>query len=101
MSKIVSLLSWLAAIPTGLANRLIAAILSNRGLTIAALLGCALLSVSTWLRPAISRDFRGIHIPWSGALNAQFSPDRVVEVPRPWRWDSVGTPICVLALFSL
>ena len=101
MSNIVSLSSWLFAKVTSLANRVIAAVLSNRGLTVAALLGCALLSVSTWLRPAISRDFRGIHIPWSGAPSAQFSPDRAVVVPRPWRWDSVGAPIFALALVGL
>jgi hypothetical protein len=101
MSKILSLLRWLTEAATGLASRAVVAVLSNRGLTVAALLGCALLSVSTWLRPAISRDFRGIHIPWSGGLNAQFSPDRVVEVPRPWRWDSVGAPIFVLALVGV
>jgi hypothetical protein len=101
MSKIVSFFRWLAAIIAGLASRVVAAVLSNRGLTVAALLGCALLSVSTWLRPAISRDFRAIHIPWSGGLNAEFSPDRAVVVPRPWRWDSVGAPICVLALVSV
>ena len=101
MSNIVSLSSWLFAKVTSLANRVIAAVLSNRGLTVAALLGCALLSVSTWLRPAISRDFRGIHIPWSGAPSAQFSPDRAVVVPRPWRWDSVGAPIFALALVGV
>jgi tetratricopeptide (TPR) repeat protein len=101
MSKFVSPFRWLATIIAGLASRVVAGVLSNRGLTVAALLGCALLSVSTWLRPAISRDFRAIHIPWSGGLNAEFSPDRAVAVPRPWRWDSVGAPICVLALASM
>src|SRR5215208_1798302 len=101
MSKLVSPFRWLATIIAEVASRVVAAALSNRGLTVAALLGCAILSVSTWLRPAISRDFRAIHIPWSGGLNAQFSPERAVVVPRPWRWDSVGAPICVLALIGV
>src|SRR5436190_20533053 len=101
MRKLVAFSQRLFGRVIALISRIAEAVLSNRGLAVAALLGCALLSVSTWLRPAISRDFRGIHIPWSSSLNAEFLPDRVVIVPRPWRWDSVAAPILATALIGI
>jgi hypothetical protein len=101
MPKLVAFFQRLFATVIAVISRIAQALLSNRGLTVLALLGCALLAVSTWLRPAISRDFRAIHIPWLGSPAAQFSPDRVVEVPRPWRWDSVGAPIFALSVIGI
>src|SRR3954447_20658103 len=101
MRKLLAFFQRLFATVIAVISRIAEALLSNRGLTVVALLGCALLAVSTWLRPAISRDFRAIHIPWVGSPAAQFSPDRVVEVPRPWRWDSVGAPIFALSVIGI
>jgi hypothetical protein len=81
---------------TGLGSRVVGALLGNRSVALGALLTCALLAVAPWLRPAVSRDFRGIHIPWSGAMSSKFLPEQVAEVPRPWRWDSVAMPILVV-----
>jgi tetratricopeptide (TPR) repeat protein len=69
------------------------AVLSNRGLSILLLAVCGLLAVSPWLRPAMSRDLRGIHIPLTSAAGAPFFPPYAAEVPRPWLMTSVATPI--------
>jgi hypothetical protein len=53
------------------------------------------------LRPALSRDFRAIHIPWSSSLDAGFLPDRVAAIPRPWRWDSVAVPILAIVVVGI
>jgi hypothetical protein len=86
---------------TELASRLVSAMLSNRGLAVTALVACAVLTIAPWMRPAISRDFRAIHIPWSGALSSKFLPEYVAEVPRPWRWDSVAAPILAVTAVGI
>lgn len=96
LSKIASLYLRAFNFVTGLASHIAGIVFSNRCLALGALLGCAMLTIGPWLRPAISPDFRGIHIPWSSALSAKFLPDNVVEVPRPWRLDSVGAPILLV-----
>jgi tetratricopeptide (TPR) repeat protein len=101
MSKLISLAQSVFDWLTGIASVVTGAILSNRGVAMLALLACALFTVSTWLRPAISRDFRAIHIPWSSSLDAEFLPDRVVQIPRPWRWDSVAVPILATVLVGV
>jgi len=79
------LLTWVSA--------LVATVLSNRSLTLATLAGCALLTLAPWLRPPISRDFRGPHIPWGEISSPTFLPEVASETPRPWRWDSVAVPL--------
>jgi hypothetical protein len=101
MSKLISLAQSAFDRVTQLGSSVIAACMSNRAVAVAALLGCAIFAVSTWLRPALSRDFRAIHIPWSGSLESGFMPDRVAEIPRPWRWDSVAAPILLTTLIGL
>src|SRR3954464_4261804 len=81
---------------TNVASRIATVVFSNRSIACATLFSCALLTIGPWLRPAISPDFRGIHIPWSGAVSGKFLPEYVAEVPRPWRLDSVGAPILVV-----
>jgi tetratricopeptide (TPR) repeat protein len=76
-----------------LANRVLGAACSNRGLALLLLVACAAVIVGPWLRPPISCDFRGIHVPWSEASNASFLPEVVAEVPRPWLWGSVAVPL--------
>lgn len=71
------------------------AALSNRGLAIITLLGCAWLCISPWFRPAMSRDFRGVHIPWSTLAGQPFFPPYSADVPRPWLWSSVGAAVLV------
>lgn len=77
------------------------ACLSNRGLAVITLLACALLSISPWLRPAISRDFRGAHIPWSDFANRPFVPPFLDEVPRSWSTSSVGALVLAAALVGV
>ncbi|HEX3600475.1 MAG TPA: hypothetical protein VHU84_10060 [Lacipirellulaceae bacterium] len=96
LSRITALYMSLFNFVTGLASRVIGGCLSNRCVALATLGACAMLAVAPWLRPAISRDFRGIHIPWSGALTSKFLPEFAAEVPRPWRWDGVAMPILVV-----
>ena len=96
LSKIATVYKSSFHAVTGLGSRVVGALLGNRSVALGALLACALLAVAPWLRPAVSRDFRGIHIPWSGALSSNFLPEQVAEVPRPWRWDSVAMPILVV-----
>lgn len=80
----------------GSVARLGGAALSNRGLAIAALLGCVLLASGPWLRPPVSRDFRGWQIPWSGAGDS-FTPRIAAETPRPWSWGSIAVPLIAIS----
>jgi hypothetical protein len=101
LSRIASIYTYCFACATGIASRIVTALFSNRCIALGTLLGCVLLAIGPWLRPAISRDFRGIHIPWSGANSAKFLPEIVAEVPRPFRWDSVATPVLVVATVGM
>ncbi len=101
LSKIVSIYLAIFNFATWLASRVAGAIFSNRCLAAGTLLACGLLAIGPWLRPAISPDFRGIHIPWSSATSAKFLPEHVAEVPRPWRWDSVATPVLVVVAVGM
>src|SRR5688572_14305370 len=85
---------WLAALSFGC--RVASAAFSNRALAIWTFLGCGLLIVGPWLRSSISRDFRGIHIPWTDGSNEWFLPEYVVAVPRAWQWNSIATPLLVV-----
>lgn len=75
--------------------------MSNRGLATAALITAVVLSAGPWLRPSVSRDFRGIHIPWGDSASASFLPQEAVHAPRAWRWDSVAVPLLVVALAGM
>lgn len=77
------------------------AALSNRGLAIFTLLGCIALATGPWLRPAISRDFRGVQIPWVDSAKPAFAPHFAAEVPRPWLLGSVATPILIALLVGI
>lgn len=69
------------------------AVLSNRGLAVMVLAGCAALASGPWLRPPISRDFRGMHIPWGEITSPTFIPEVANQSPRPWRVNSIATPL--------
>lgn len=77
------------------------AVLSNRGLSILLLAVCGLLAVSPWLRPAMSRDLRGVHIPLTNVSGAPFFPPYAAEVPRPWLINSVATPILAVVAVGI
>ncbi len=91
--------AWDAALTA--VSRLGAVVMSSRGLVILALLGCGVLATGPWLRPAISRDFRAIQIPWTDGPTESFLPEFVAEVPRPWRLDSVAIPLLVVILAGI
>src|SRR5690606_16447573 len=59
--------------------------LSNRGLTLTLFAVCFLLITGPWLRSSVSRDFRGVHIPWNNLASSRFLPEYVAEAPRDWR----------------
>jgi len=67
------------------------AALSRRGLALGALGLCALFVIGPWLRPPISRDFRGKHLPWGLTTSGSILPESEVVVPRPWRAGSLAT----------
>jgi hypothetical protein len=76
-------------------------VFSNRGLAIIALLACGVLSFGPWLRPAVSRDFRGIHIPWADPAGAWFVPKNVAQTPRPWLPGGVGGVLMAVVAVGL
>jgi tetratricopeptide (TPR) repeat protein len=80
-----------------LAVRCSEAVFSNRGLTTLTLLSAIVLALGPWLRPSVSRDFRGVHIPWGDSTSAGFLPQQAVHAPRAWRWDSVAAPLLAVA----
>ena len=77
-------------------SRVAGAVLSNRGLAIMLLLGSVVLITGPWLRSSVSRDFRGVHIPWNNYGTARFLPEYVAEAPRDWRWDSIAVPLVAI-----
>ena len=77
-------------------SRIASAVLSNRGIALWLLAGCTVLAVGPWLRPPLSRDLRGVHIPWGELVSPSFAPEVVSETPRPWRWNSIATPLLVV-----
>lgn len=95
-SKLHDLGSWLLARAAVVGRTL----LSNRGLAVIVLLGCAVVAISPWLRPAISRDLRGVHIPWSSP-GVPFAPPHAAEVPRQWLLSSVAVPILVVIAIGI
>ena len=70
-----------------------AAPVSNRGLAVLGLAGCVLLITGPWLRPPLSRDFRGLHIPIGELTSVSFVPELTAAAPRPLRWDSIAMPL--------
>src|SRR4051812_38096412 len=80
---------------TGLFARVAAVGLSNRGLGLGFLLVATILIIGPWLRSSVSRDFRGVHIPWNDATG-KFIPEYVVEAPRAWRLDSIAVPMLAI-----
>jgi hypothetical protein len=81
--------------------RAVRGVLSNRGLAVLLLLACGLLAISPWLRPAMSRDFRGGHIPLANVAGQPFYPPYAADVPRPWLFTSVATPILLAAVVGI
>jgi hypothetical protein len=79
-------------------SRLVSALASNRSLTVMTLAGCVVLITGPWLRPPMMRDFRGPHIPIGEITIASFRPELAQETPRPWRLDSVATPLLTVCL---
>ncbi|HYO24394.1 MAG TPA: hypothetical protein VEQ85_05535 [Lacipirellulaceae bacterium] len=96
-NKLVGFWGW----GTSLAARAGQAVFSNRGLVTLTLLAAIVLILGPWLRPSVSRDFRGVHIPWGDSSSAAFLPQQAVQAPRAWRWDSVAVPLVVVAAAGL
>lgn len=71
-------------------------VLSNRGLAIGLLAASVALITGPWLRSSVSRDFRGVHIPWTDASTARFLPEYAAEAPRAWRADSIAVPLLAI-----
>jgi hypothetical protein len=97
--------STLMRIPVLLVERVLAAVswlvsalASNRSLAVLTLVGCVVLITGPWLRPPITRDFRGPHIPMGEITTASFRPELTQQTPRPWRWDSIATPLLTVCL---
>jgi hypothetical protein len=76
-------------------GRIFGAMLSNRGLALMFLAASVVLITGPWLRSSVSRDFRGVHIPWNDATG-RFLPEYVAEAPRAWRVDSIATPLLAI-----
>lgn len=81
--------------------RAASAAMSNRGLAVLLLAACGLLATSPWLRPAMSRDLRGLHIPLANASGKPFFPPYSAEVPRPKLLASVATPVLIAVVVAI
>jgi hypothetical protein len=75
--------------------------LSNRGMTLALFAACTIFITGPWLRSSVSRDFRGVHIPWNNLASSRFLPEFVAEAPREWRVDSVAVPLLAIVVVGL
>jgi hypothetical protein len=75
-------------------------LLSNRALAVMLLAGMTILIIGPWLRSSVSRDFRGVHIPWNNG-GSPFLAENVAEAPRQWRWDSIATPLLAVVALGI
>jgi tetratricopeptide (TPR) repeat protein len=75
-------------------------LLSNRALSIMLLGGMTILIIGPWLRSSVSRDFRGVHIPWNNG-GTPFLAENVAEAPREWRLDSIATPLLAIVALGI
>jgi tetratricopeptide (TPR) repeat protein len=75
--------------------------LSRRGLAVIMLLASVVLITGPWLRSSVSRDFRGVHIPWNDGAIAPFLPEYVAQAPRAWRLDSIAVPLLAVVGLGL
>jgi tetratricopeptide (TPR) repeat protein len=92
MRSVVRLLRKFSDAVIRAVSSIAAALVSNRGLAVLALAGCVLLITGPWLRPPLSRDFRGLHIPIGELTSVSFVPE-LTAAPRPLRWDSIAMPL--------
>src|SRR3954466_12477372 len=92
MNRIARIGKGVWSFGTGVFARVVAALFSNRGIALGFLLASTILIIGPWLRSSVSRDFRGVHIPWNDATG-RFLPEYVVEAPRAWRLDSIAVPL--------
>jgi tetratricopeptide (TPR) repeat protein len=83
------------------ASRIVSAVLSNRSLAVMVLAFCALLTIAPWLRPPISRDLRGPHVPFGEIDSMTFMPELASQTPRPWRTSSIATPLLTVIAFGI
>lgn len=70
-------------------------LLSRRGLAIGALVLSGVLAWGPWIRPPLSRDFRGTHIPWAVSVGNSIEPFEGREIPRPRLASGVGALLLV------
>jgi len=71
--------------------------LSRRGLAVAALLVAAGFSLSTWLRPPLSKDIRGLQLPVGLTSESSLIPDDATAVvDRTSRRDSLATALLLV-----
>jgi tetratricopeptide (TPR) repeat protein len=77
-----------------------ATLLSNRALSVMLLAAMTILIIGPWLRSSVSRDFRGVHIPWNNG-GAPFLAENVAEAPRQWRWDSIAAPLLAVVAIGI
>ncbi len=94
-------LVWLLKSPFLLLSWFIDAIISQRGLALLGLLICALLAIGPWLRPPISLDIRGPHLPLGIDPERTLSIDQIVSQKRPIVLDSVALPLLAVILLAV
>jgi len=75
---------------------LVTKLFSQQGLALSGLLLAGVLAWGPWLRPPLSRDFRGTHIPWSVTVGSSLDPFDALETPRFRPLSSVGGTLLIL-----
>jgi hypothetical protein len=74
--------------------------LSRRGMSLCFLGAAALFAASGWLRPPLSPDIRGLHMPLNIIPGAGASADEVLVGSRHLRFDSIGALLLSMIAFS-
>ncbi len=86
----------LLLVPLEIISWVLTRILSRRGLCLCFLGVMAGLACAGWLRPPLSSDIRGIHIPLRGTPAQGPTPDELLYGSRAFVWSSPGVIMLVL-----
>jgi hypothetical protein len=76
-------------------------LLSPLGMSLGALVLAGLLAWGPWLRPPLSRDFRGTQIPWGFSVGSSVDPFDGREIPRERPATGVGAVLLVAVCAGL
>lgn len=76
-------------------------VVSARGLALISLAICALFATGTWLRPPISKDLRGFHIPLGINPQRSLSIEQIVATTRPLVLDSIALPLLFVVALAI